>query len=1275
MGFWKSLYVEAHVKSVVWKLVRVWNITLEDRALDFIKFRMRMHAKALYSYLSKVFRIFLVFTFFFQQIAWTMQGNKISSETFHDQSLSSPFLSGEKKTLEVRVVSTIEDYKADPQEEVGKKYDPLPESHKNLGSSRHLKEDEKEILNVEMSPTIDADIVYPSNDTLYHIASDNIQEEGVKDNQDVIQEILKIESTWRGVLRWANIDSLLQRVGYFFVLKADEVTLPDDQKRCCSIPVWLSGGSFPIESMSARKRVLFMDGFRQGAEFVIFRTIHTGITALVIYQLYNYIKEKEPLICQGTPTSKNLEGLWKFWEASDDKVLLGFFHDILGEQNSVLSYLKYLLAAPLAYGVGKGLWNTRNSNISSEEIEISLKELDKFKQPGFYQDTTRWLLPLHPINRKLSGLMKNVLWNRQMTSEDLQRIWAHLQSLATDHDGYTPIHSLGYIMSIIYGLNVYDVRFVRQKSSLHKEDIEETLVEDESTKDASSLINERVYIKDEAVSFLQKFAALQHIKEKRGVLDKVFGAMTALYAKYLLWSLGVSSSWSESTAITLFKAGKLYAQAKLIENIFNAFSQAKKCPQQPGVSIAGVEPWANDLTEKCFRSVIKSFNMLPGQPLITLTSNLNQYHFETCDFELDLSNKDLSEDDIYNITKSLIDHGLTIIKANLTGNLLTKIDFLENLLEEASILDLSYNCIGELGKFVNFSKLPKNLSFLDLSSNQLGSDGSFVNFSALPRSLIYLDLGQNFIQPAKNESTLSGLPETLEHFGFRNNRFCAKGAFINFSLLPKTLLYLDVAFNEIYSSDVESIFAKIPGSISYFDIGFNNINSQKEISFKIFPRRLTHLNIGANQIQSLGDYGNLPSFLTYVCFSFPSSTLIKILNFTGIPYTLSQLVITNSQIGFNNIVEFVGLSSVFNFIDLDSCTINSNGTVIFKGLPSHLRELAIVDCKMGPPNVNIKIMGLPAYLSIFATQRVLLNVNFLELLPNNLKSLWIASNQINFLNTNILNLLPDYINDIALEMCQFTDDVINLEKLPNTVQTLSFSYSTFKNDLINFTMLPHNITSLDLSYANIGVNKIPVFFIYLHNLTNLKTLNIESNYIGYTTEGILNFAKALRYLKNLQYINLANNQIGSTGSEGPEAILSALSELPNFDFNNLNAHGMTNISWSNYTSNLQNSRFSSLMNYCKSSRCFGGDLSPVTNGYQSIEMSHESKEHRFSSPENDWSTPLTSSASRPFSLFASIFKGIKDIAESSSATYMMLGFGAQVLLKAGVPLLLAYSVF
>lgn len=107
--------------------------------------------------------------------------------------------------------------------------------------------------------------------------------------QDEIKKKLEIlETSWRGLMRWSTADSLLQKIFYVLLIRAqnsesqhtedENHAVPGDQPdqsdsqswKSCFSPIFLYGGSFPLTSANNRRVVHFIDGLRQGLEFAIF---------------------------------------------------------------------------------------------------------------------------------------------------------------------------------------------------------------------------------------------------------------------------------------------------------------------------------------------------------------------------------------------------------------------------------------------------------------------------------------------------------------------------------------------------------------------------------------------------------------------------------------------------------------------------------------------------------------------------------------------------------------------------------------------------------------------------------------------------------------------------------------------------------------------------------------------------------------------------------------------------------------------------------------------
>ena len=211
--------------------------------------------------IGKFFRIFTTLVLCFQQIAWAMDdlSRTSASQTEFGSRERVPNPSTEDGSLEESLL-------AENTDEI---VPPVPviqfQTRQSIQEPIHNHIETTDILSHEDQNR------FLLKRQLYRF---DIQGGTSLDESTSIQKLLQIETSWwRGSLRWANIDSLLQRLGYSLALRNDAVTQITDQKRMCSYPVWLSGGAFPVESERTRKYILFIDGFRQGAEFIIFRII------------------------------------------------------------------------------------------------------------------------------------------------------------------------------------------------------------------------------------------------------------------------------------------------------------------------------------------------------------------------------------------------------------------------------------------------------------------------------------------------------------------------------------------------------------------------------------------------------------------------------------------------------------------------------------------------------------------------------------------------------------------------------------------------------------------------------------------------------------------------------------------------------------------------------------------------------------------------------------------------------------------------------------------
>ena len=998
-----------------------------------------------------------------------------------------------------------------------------------------------------------------------------------------------------------NIDSFLQKCGYTVGIRAKNVLMPKTQEDTgCATPLWLSGGSLPLLSHNNRRLVHFIDGLRGGIEFVIFRGIHLGITALAAYQLYEWLHQPTSLICHAdTDTKHNLLGLIDFYKSSDDNVLLSVFHDVFSPSSSALSYLKYALLTPFVFGLGKGGSNTRNSRMTTEEITAKLEAIQKVS-PSFYNDFLRWLLPLPPINQATGNLMKNLLWNGDLESDDLQRVVDTFATLATSGRFYTSIHALGYLAPIMYGSSLNDLSKMSQrkappKRGLLEEDLTERLVPDEEMKEINSLqaeggqreeqreadqefagrIHKRLELKAKALATLEKTASFHNQDGKRKSMANIG---ISLYAQYLLWSLGAPRSWPETVGQSLFKGSKFYAQIKFLQTIIDALLKAEQCPQQPGVTLAGVEPWATDLTQTCFNAYAQLFNIIPGQPTETLVENLKQYYFPNCTVSLDLSNKALSWGTIYNITKAFLDHNITIRALNLSGlGINTEEAFKEILptLSGIEVLDLSNNDIG-LDDNVDASgtmtlgnelRALRTLTFLDLSYNRIGNHDD-VNASGTValgnglhalRALTSLDLSNNVIG-SNDYPDASGTVALGEGIG-----------------VLKTLTSLNLSENLIGYWDADNASGTVTlgerinalraltsldfstNLIGYGDDG--NASGTMALGEGIGTlRALTFLDLSGNAIGKYDDYN-------------ASGTVMLGEGISALRALTSLDLSSNEHIGSNDNIDASGTVALGEGIrtlralislDLSGNAIgkwdnnDTSGTVALAEGIGTLRALTSLDLSGNAIGCNHSGNGVDSFIESIAVLNKLKSFYFMPQ-KNESSGFFCVSETI----LQRLNAALNHTQVPPLVALIFPKDVeVYCETLPFSVQIVNLSNILYYSQALAIRALmmclknKPMLTSLYLSNNNIGGNDdvdISGTVALGEGISTLKTLtflDLSRNGIGYNdnndASGTVALGEGIGALKALAFLDLSNNYIGyndNNDTSGTVALGEGIGEL------------------------------------------------------------------------------------------------------------------------------------
>jgi Ran GTPase-activating protein (RanGAP) involved in mRNA processing and transport len=154
--------------------------------------------------------------------------------------------------------------------------------------------------------------------------------------------------------------------------------------------------------------------------------------------------------------------------------------------------------------------------------------------------------------------------------------------------------------------------------------------------------------------------------------------------------------------------------------------------------------------------------------------------------------------------------------------------------------------------------------------------------------------------------------------------------------------------------------------------------------------------------------------------------------------------------------------------------------------------------------------------------------------------------------------------------------------------------------LLNCSLLTH----LDLSDNAIGDFDALGSVAITHSIRNMKKLvhfDISYNNVDLSSsDASIALAQSLNGSQTLESVNLGNNAIGSTGPEGSQALIPVLLNLPKLKPENLNVQGMTNISWTQAASYLQNRQSQAMIEACQVSQCFGGDIHVNSGAPQSL---------------------------------------------------------------------------
>lgn len=913
-----------------------------------------------------------------------------------------------------------------------------------------------------------------------------------------MSDLLIEERGWRRAIRWIFLDSLFEKVGYSLV--------NSEKKR------WIWGRSILLSSHQSRRRIFFIEGFRKGFEFAFFRGIHLFITFLLIYQLYNYIVSVDEE-CQ--KTDKSLRGLINFYRSSDENVFLVIFHELFGKGSAgVARYFLLLFLLPPLWGLIKGI----KSFFKKLNPEQSLVKIQKV-EPGFWNDYLRWFIPLHPIDGEIDSLLKDLLWNADLSPNFIDELYQSLLQFV-ERGGYTSIIGLSALSQLVYAFSSAD---------FPNEEIE--LIElAGSAKDA------RLEYKKEAFLLLRKVAGEYtqlkgNRKEKLRFLIQM--SYRIIYAQYLLWSLGFPRRWYEAIFPTLFKLAKLVTQALFVKTVIEAMEEAKSCPEQPGVSLAGVQPWANDLTSQCFQAFTQSFNIIPGQPASTLVSNLKQYHFPGCQLSLNLSQKGINSTFLVDIVSAFPLNQLKVTGLNISGN---------NFNDPGSILRLM--------------KLLPSVITLDLSSTQLGTEATFALGTSISQltSLTVLNLSNN----------------ALEGTGVNGTQ--ALGLGLRYLTQLKSL---DLSWNslgETSSNGTFSLAQNLPTSLTFLNLsnnylGLTNSNATVALGKRLSNlRALTHLDLSNNQLESIDTNG---TFAIGQGLSWLGN--LRYLDLNNNQYRLlPQPCNCVGYLGNNGILsisEGLGSATSLEYLDLSYNAIGAFSAQPVQNLVKSLLKMP----RLRTFNISFNLLESVSNLGVVDLGKALPSLSLQTLVINTCA-------------------IERYNTDDTVALAQGVSGSSTLTYLSLNRNYLGLESST---GVQSFNFLGSSLTYLDLGSNFIGTTDTKGVFALANGLSQLPKLNYlnlnQNGLSSIATNGTSYLIQKLTRASQLQYLDLGQNSIGTIDSND---ILVLGQNLPSLSLTFLGLEG--NSIGSNLDPQAFNALVAGISNSNLSSFNFGSQLNTLS---------------------------------------------------------------------------------
>jgi Leucine-rich repeat (LRR) protein len=938
-------------------------------------------------------------------------------------------------------------------------------------------------------------------------------------------------------MKWSSLDHAIEKHLQWPLLSLTDIGLETPQK--CNGRVRPYERSVLLKTTGGLIKAYAVRGFVQGIEMGLLESVHYFIYGMLAYRLGELAHTGQ----------SNFEEFQAIFSSSSQKGIDSLVRSLAGLE---ARWLKLILATPGVLGVMQGILRMRGvRSISTTEMKkIADRTHIHLEHPGsiwrdIILEKILLLFNFFSLSSRVQKLEQWVRWDGRLDPQSRKQAFELIRRVAREGDKITQLNALESLAKIAHGIGLKDLPRLRQAGYSPAELVGLLAIK------ATALVD---------LIELSSSAVIEDNKAQSGKRRRLFtSAPRRLYASYLLWWLGQSTSWwTQRLPFTLLKIVKLGLEALFLQKIAVSILEAIACPDKPGFQFGnGYQDWASDYTVECFTTRVKFFRTIDINESITvLVGEIPQYHLTELT-TLSLSNKYLTEEEASQIVQAVIQQGAPLQTLDLDANQISALsESMFSGLNQLANLDLSYNQINVLSEGV-FSGLSQ-LTNLDLYVNRISvlSEGVFSGLS----QLTIMKLGLNQIN-VLSEGVFSGLSQ-LTHLDLYDNRISvfSQGVFSGLSQLAN----LDLNYNQI-SVLSEGVFSGL-SQLTHLDLYDNRISVLSEGMFSGLSQ-LTTLSLGLNRISVLNE--GVFSGLSQLTDLELSHNRISVLN-KSVFSELSQLQaldLSNNWINTNTIVSvLVSLPVTLTELDISANQIDALPQNFSALLPVGLTSLLIGRNRFIPSVLTPEFMAyFPFRLTVLG-----LDSSFIKNIAagsfsnfSALTTLDLYDNRINVLSEGVFSGLSQLI-DLELSGNQISilnEDVFSglsqltgLVLISNQISVLSEGVFSGLSQLIYLDLHGNQINALSegvfselsqLTVLGFGFNPISVFNEgAFSGLSQLTDLYLNSNQISVLSEGVFSG------LTQLTYLDLSDNRIRVLS----EGVFSELSQLTDLDlsYNQIN---------------------------------------------------------------------------------------------------------------------------